>query len=62
MIKITDLHMSYPLESASVDVLAGVDMTIADGETRCAAQNLKSHFSCLHSTLRQKYRVERFPE
>ena len=33
MIKITDLHMSYPLESASVDVLAGVDMTISDGET-----------------------------
>jgi putative ABC transport system ATP-binding protein len=33
MIEIRDLHMSYPLESASVDVLAGVDMTIADGET-----------------------------
>ena len=33
MIEIKDLHMSYPLESTSVDVLAGVDMTIADGET-----------------------------
>ena len=33
MIEIRDLHMSYPLESGSVDVLAGVDMTIADGET-----------------------------
>ena len=33
MIEIKDLHMSYPLESASVNVLAGVDMTIADGET-----------------------------
>jgi len=33
MIEIRELHMSYPLESASVDVLAGVDMTIADGET-----------------------------
>jgi len=33
MIEIKDVHMSYPVESASVDVLAGVDMTIADGET-----------------------------
>ena len=33
MIEIKNLHMSYPLESTSVDVLAGVDMTIADGET-----------------------------
>lgn len=33
MIKITDLQMSYALESASVDVLAGVDLAIADGET-----------------------------
>ena len=34
--------------------------TICDGDTRCAAQNLKSRFSPLHSILRQKYRVERF--
>ena len=33
MIEIKDLHVSYPLESSSLDVLAGVDMTIADGET-----------------------------
>ena len=36
--------------------------TICDGDTRCAAQNLKSRFSPLHSILRQKYRVERFSE
>ena len=39
-----------------------VATTIADGKTRCAAQNLKLHFSLLHSILRQTYRVERFPE
>jgi len=33
MIEIRDLQMSYPLESTAVDVLAGVNMTIADGET-----------------------------
>ena len=36
--------------------------TICDGDTRYAAQNLKSCFSPLHSILRQKYRVERFSE
>ena len=33
MIKITDLRMSYPVENGSLDVLSGVNMTIADGET-----------------------------
>ena len=33
MIEIRDLQMSYPLENTAVDVLAGVNMTIADGET-----------------------------
>ena len=34
---------------------------IDDGKA-IAAQSAKSHFSLLHSILRQKYRVERFPE
>jgi putative ABC transport system ATP-binding protein len=33
MIKITDLRMSYPVENGSLDVLSGVNMAIADGET-----------------------------
>lgn len=33
MIEIKGLRMSYALECSSVDVLAGVDMRIADGET-----------------------------
>ena len=33
MITITDLCMSYPVENGSLDVLSGVNMTIADGET-----------------------------
>ena len=33
MIKITDLRMSFPVENGSLDVLSGVNMTIADGET-----------------------------
>jgi len=33
MIKITDLRMSYPVENGSLEVLSGVNMTIADGET-----------------------------
>ena len=36
--------------------------TICDGDTRYAAQNLKSRFSPLHSILKLKYRVERFSE
>ena len=33
MIEIRGLSMSYPLESGSLEVLSGVDMNIADGET-----------------------------
>jgi len=33
MIRIKDLRMSYPVENGSLDVLSGVNMTIADGET-----------------------------
>ncbi len=33
MIEITDLSMSYPLEAGSLEVLSGVNMRIADGET-----------------------------
>jgi len=33
MIKIADLRMSFPVENGSLDVLSGVNMTIADGET-----------------------------
>jgi putative ABC transport system ATP-binding protein len=33
MIKIADLRMSYPVENGSLDVLSGVNITIADGET-----------------------------
>lgn len=33
MIKITDLRMTYPLEAGPLDVLSGVNMNIADGET-----------------------------
>jgi ABC-type dipeptide/oligopeptide/nickel transport system ATPase component len=32
MIKIADLRMSFPVENGSLDVLSGVNMTIADGE------------------------------
>ena len=35
---------------------------IAESKPRCASQNLESHFSLLHSSLRQKYSVERFSE
>ena len=35
---------------------------IAGSKPRCASQNLESHFSLLHSSLRQKYRVERSSE
>jgi len=33
MIRIKDLCMSYPVENGSLEVLSGVNMTIADGET-----------------------------
>lgn len=33
MIEISELSMSYPLESGSLEVLSGVNMRIADGET-----------------------------
>jgi putative ABC transport system ATP-binding protein len=33
MIKITDLRMAYPVENGLLDVLSGVNMSIADGET-----------------------------
>jgi len=33
MIRINDLTMSYPLEADSLEVLSGVNMEIADGET-----------------------------